>query len=69
MITTLLTILLYALVACLVLELVFWIIGFFLPVPPKVRQLVYAIVGVLFIIWIVQSLSGQALPSLHLNHR
>lgn len=67
MITAILTIILYALVACLILELVFWIIGLFLPVPPKIRQIVYAIVGVLFIIWIVQSLSGQALPSLHIN--
>lgn len=54
MIVSILIVLLYALFAVLILELVFWVVGLFIQVPPKIRQLVYAIVGVCFIIWIVQ---------------
>jgi hypothetical protein len=68
MIITLLIILLYALFALLVLELVFWIVGLFVTVPGKVRQIVYAIVGVLFLLWIVQSFAGTALAFPHFPH-
>lgn len=71
MLVTLLFILLYAIVAVLILEVIFWIIGMFIAVPPKIRQLVYAIVGVIFIIWIVQLLvgAGGIVPSLPLIRR
>lgn len=65
MIITILVILLYALLAVLLLELVFWIIGMFIQIPPRVRSIIYAIVGVLFIIWIVQAViagGGLSLP-------
>lgn len=66
MIITILVILLYALVACLVLELQFYVIGLFLTVPGRARQLVYAIVGVLFLIWIVQIVMAGGGPVFHL---
>lgn len=56
MLIALLYILLYA---CLVLELIFWILAMFLTIPGKVRQLCYAIVGVLILIYIVQVLVGS----------
>ncbi len=55
---TILVILLYAVAAALLLELAFWIISLFIEVPPKIRKLVYALVGVLFIIQIVMILFG-----------
>lgn len=65
MIVNILIILLYALVALLLLELAFFIIGKFIEIPPKVRSLVYGIVGVAFIIWIVQLvLGGGSVPTL-----
>lgn len=59
MLIALLYVLLYAVVACLVLELIFWILAMFLTIPGKVRQLCYAIVGVLILIYIVQVLAGS----------
>lgn len=68
MIIALLTILLYAILAVLILEIAFYIVGLLIPVPPKIRQLVYALVGVLFIIQIVQLFLGGSpffpLPSM-----
>lgn len=58
MIISLLLILLYALVALLVLAVIFFIVEKFLPIPPNVKQIIYAIVGVLIIIQIVQLFVG-----------
>lgn len=52
----LLYLLLYALGAILVLELVLYIVGLFLAVPPKVRQLLYAIIGVFVLLYAIQLL-------------
>ena len=58
MITSLLFILLYALVALLVLLLCFYIVEKFIPIPAQIKQIIYAIVGVLIIIQIVQLFTG-----------
>ena len=58
MIITLLYILLYAILAVICLEIIFWIVGLLIAVPAKIRQLVYALAGVLFIIQIAQLFLG-----------
>ncbi len=58
MIVSLLFILLYALVALLVLALVFYIVEKFIAIPANVKSIIYAIVGVLLIIQIVQLFVG-----------
>lgn len=68
MIINLLILLLYALIALLVLQLVFFIVEKFLPIPQPVRQLIYAIVGVLFIIQIAQLFLGGT-PLLYFPRR
>jgi hypothetical protein len=52
--TFILYLLLYALVAVLVIELICYILGLFLAIPPKVKQLLYAIVGVVLLIYVLQ---------------
>ncbi len=52
-----LVLVLYAILCILVIELICWLIGLFLPVPAKIKQLLYAIVGVILIIWLVQALA------------
>lgn len=67
MITVLLTLLLYAIVAAICLEILFWAIGLFLPVPPRIRQLLYALAGVMLLIEAFQIFmggSGLGLPYL-----
>lgn len=59
LLVALLFILLYALVACLVVELILLIVGLFFAVPGKVRQILYAIVGVCVLIYIIQVLLGS----------
>lgn len=58
MITSLLFILLWSLVALLILALVIYIVGMFIPIPANVVKLLYAIVGVLVIIQLVQLFLG-----------
>lgn len=67
MLYAILYLLLYALLMVLVLELIFWIIGMFIPIPPKVRQILYAIAGVILLIYLLQIVlgSGSILPPLH----
>lgn len=61
---TLLFLLLYALVALLVVELIILIISLFIAVPPKVRQILYAIVGVCLLIWLIEAfLGGVTIPT------
>lgn len=50
MLYALLYLLLYALVLVCVIELVLWIVGLFIGVPLKIRQLLYAIAGVLVLL-------------------
>lgn len=69
MIISLLIVLLYAIVALICLEIVFYIVGKFFYDPPneipsRIRSLVYALVGVLFVIWIVQVIAGGSPPVL-----
>jgi len=61
MITSLLFILLYALVALLCLLLVFYIVELFIAIPPQIKKIIYAIVGVLLLIQIVQLFVGGSL--------
>ncbi len=48
----------YALCAVLVIELICWVVGIFLPVPTKVKQILYAIVGLCLLLNIVTFLLG-----------
>lgn len=52
--TFILFLLLYALIAVLVIELICYILGLFLVIPPKVKQILYAIVGVVLLIYVLQ---------------
>ncbi len=61
MITSLLFLLLYALVALLVLFLVFYVVELFLPIPANIKRIILAIVGVLLVIQIVQLFAGSPL--------
>lgn len=62
MIISLLILLLYAVLAAIVLEVFFWAIGLFLAVPPKIRQLLYMLVGVVILIQAVQIILGGSGP-------
>lgn len=50
--------LIYALIVYLVLYLVFWVIGLFIPVPPQVRNIVFAIVGLILLLEVLQVFLG-----------
>lgn len=54
----LLYILLYAVIGCIVIELIWWIITQFFAPPPKIKQLLYALVGVVILIYLIQLLVG-----------
>lgn len=78
LIISLLVILLYAILLVIVLELVFWLVTWILGLfeiaapPPKIKKLVYAFFGVLFLIWIVQALMAGTpirFPSIPWNSR
>lgn len=66
MISAILAILLYLLIAVLCLELIFWIVSDIcgIPIPPKIRKLLYAIVALIVIGYIVQVLLSGSGPSL-----
>lgn len=49
----LLWLLVYALVAYVFIWIVLMIIGIFIPVPVKIQQLLYAIAGLLILIWAI----------------
>lgn len=52
---------LFALIAVLIIEVILYILGFFFtPLPDKLRKLLYAIVGVLLLIWLVSAFAGGA---------
>lgn len=59
--TFILFLLLYALVAVLVIELIFYILAIFIVVPSKIKQILYAIVGVVLCIYIIQFLLAAPL--------
>ena len=52
----LLWLLVYALCAAVVVWIILMAIEIFFPIPPKIRQLVYAIAGLLVLIWAVTHL-------------
>ena len=54
--TFLLWLLVYALIAYVVIWIILAIIGLFLPVPPKVAQILYAIAGLIILIYAIQGL-------------
>lgn len=60
----LLYLLLYTLVGVLVIELILWILALIFTVPPRLRQILYAILGVCLLIYLTQLLAGGTL--LHL---
>ncbi len=65
---------LYALVVLLILTVVFWIVGLFgLTLTAPIKQIIYAIVGLLFLIYLLQVVfgSGQGfvLPGLGMRGR
>jgi hypothetical protein len=45
-------------ITVLVLEILFWLLGMILPIPPRIRQLVYAIVALCFFATIVNYFLG-----------
>lgn len=49
---------LYAVIVLIVIELIFYVIGLFFTFPPKIKQLIYAIVGVIFLIKLLQLVLG-----------
>lgn len=55
---SLLILVLYAIVCALVIEIVCWAIGLFIAVPPKIKQLLYAIVGIILLIYVIQMLAA-----------
>lgn len=56
LLVALLYLLLYALVTVLVIELVLYVLGLFFTIPPRVKQLLYAIAGVFFLLYVIQLL-------------
>ena len=61
LLTFLLWLLVYALVAYVVIWIILTVVGLFIPVPPKVAQIMYAIAGLVILIWAIEHL-----PMLHL---
>ncbi len=59
MLFALLYLLLYALICILIIEVVLLILGTFLVLPGKVRQILYAIAGVIILIYLIQLLAGS----------
>ncbi len=58
MLIALLYLLLYALLAVVVLEIILYIVGIFFGVPLVIRKLLYAIVGILILIYAIQLLAA-----------
>jgi hypothetical protein len=58
----LLWLLVYALVAYVVVWILLLVLGLFIAVPPKIQQLMYAIAGLLILIWAVTHIPAH-LPS------
>jgi uncharacterized membrane protein len=46
------------LIAIVILSLVFYIIQTFLPIDPKLKQLILLVVGVIFVIWLLLAVFG-----------
>jgi hypothetical protein len=57
---SLLYLLLYVVVAVVVVEIVLYILNALLGVAitPRIRQLLYAVIGILALIWLIQLLAG-----------
>lgn len=55
---TIISFLIYALIVYLVLWLIFFVIGLFFPIPPQVQKVVYAIVGLILILEVLQVVLG-----------
>lgn len=47
------------LIAGLVLYVAYWILGM-LPFPPQVKNIIMVILGVIFLIWLLQTVGGSA---------
>jgi len=62
MLTTIFTFLLFLILAVILIEVIFWILGMIFPGPyitPRVRGLLYALVLVLLILWALNGFSGM----------
>ena len=67
MIETVIVMLIYLCILALVLYLVVYVVGELgIPIPPKVVQIILLIVGLLVVLWLVQTFigGGLSLPSL-----
>lgn len=56
----LLYLIVYVIVGIIIVEIICWLIGLFVPVPPKIKQLLYALVGIFALLYLI-----SALPLLH----
>lgn len=50
----------YVIVGIIIVEIVCWLIGLFTTVPPKIKQLLYALVGIFALLYLI-----NMLPLLH----
>ena len=47
------------LIALVVLAVIFYIINNFLPIDPPLRQLILLVIGVIFVLWLLLTLTGH----------
>lgn len=65
MITTIITVLIYIVLLCIVMYLIIWVLEVVgVPIPAKIIQLLWVVVALIAILIIVQALLGGGLPRL-----